>query len=417
LSRRCCFALLSILGVASCVGEVEVQDAWGSDGGQADTSEPGTVETTAVDDPACADVSAIFQRCTGQSEIKILRCTPELIAFIKQADCSALKEMTGDMTLPSSPAADVAGVVHRTVVNVQNGTRQILLAGPQCDTLISEANALAQWAKRVNETPDQVPNSCTRDSSGAYVIDISRIAPRFVYNMEGTYAAENGPNCFNAALVGTGVLDRLTYMHDLEARFWLTAPEQVCKPATQASPGDLIMIRNHESRSEVHGMIYVTPTLVFSKDGMRKQFGYGLQDADSVYAIYNNKNTVPLKCRVNGTPDATACPIYANLYTCTPASTWLKAHPTYTNSSLSSNTIMAKSKVYSIQQILQEAAFHRTDMAKAYTATLNWPIMLNAAANELKYASTQAERFFWTMVQEQVRSLGVQHALWFDNQQ
>jgi hypothetical protein len=75
--------------------------------------------------------------------------------------------------------------------------------------------------------------------------------------------------------------------------FWMTSPLcQERKPDESPAPGDIIAIRD-DTGGEVHGFIYLTGDLAYSKNGYAQGTRYELQSPKKVFDVYD----VPVDCQ------------------------------------------------------------------------------------------------------------------------
>jgi len=172
----------------------------------------------------------------------------------------------------------------------------LTLTGGDCASLEARAGALAAWAGELGEKPG-APGFC-----GCYgdacSMDVSAAAPAFVARMHGVKAGRWGPNCWNAALVAGKLLAEPRFASPEEMTFWTASPAcRALSAGEEPLPGDIIAIRE-ASGEEVHGFVYLTPDLSFSKNYLTAAAPYLLQPPAAVYAEF----PVEEACRLPGAP-------------------------------------------------------------------------------------------------------------------
>jgi hypothetical protein len=230
----------------------------------------------------------------------------------------------------------------------------IVLESSSCDLLNPQSAALIQLSKRVGEAPAATVPACQCQGDECSV-RIDPIAPSVLQKMEDVVADFDGPNCWNTSLVVDQLVPNFRYANEAEMKFWLNSP--LCRELDEQeipSPGDIIEIRNSNQR-EIHGFIYLTPTMGFSKDGMRSGSPYFLQTQEEIYDIYQ----VPDTCR-RAHGFKAGCAFYANYYTC-------QTYSKYTTSltpMASSNFIAVQKQIDNLEQEVSELALHGRHMTQ-----------------------------------------------------
>jgi hypothetical protein len=132
----------------------------------------------------------------------------------------------------------------------------------------------------------------------------NRVAP-----LVGKFAALNGPNCWDGALLAAGLVSGVRHVDYDEFSAWLSSPlcEEVEEKSARA--GDIVALRRARLdgrlvpfpyTAEIHGYYLVAPGLAFTKNGTMKTDGYQLQDTASIHANYERVNKKD--CRMLGLP-------------------------------------------------------------------------------------------------------------------
>lgn len=101
--------------------------------------------------------------------------------------------------------------------------------------------------------------------------------------LNGVVSYHDGPNCFNATLIGMGYLQQIAFSDGLEMRYFL---ERYCLPRNGApQPGDVLLLS--QSNSLTHGALYLGEEKIFEKYSVAGRFGQFRNNAfkDSILAI------------------------------------------------------------------------------------------------------------------------------------
>lgn len=141
---------------------------------------------------------------------------------------------------------------------------------------------LAKWTEKTNKKCDI--DSVTYDQGLNCKVNISKCVPDHVLKYEGLNPQEHGPNCWNLAMVMTGIIPYMRYSTPQEMAFFMDAP--LCrplKPYEKRKTGDIGAIRNSSDRKDIHGFIHISEDLVYSKNGNNKDnYPYKVQNFDSM---------------------------------------------------------------------------------------------------------------------------------------
>lgn len=184
--------------------------------------------------------------------------------------------------------------------------KQILMKAKTCEELQTHAASIVQWTKMTSNTLYEIPECFC--SSHSCQMDVGRISP-YIVKALSTYdsgfamsSAYDGPNCFNAALVATNTLPKLSYTHPYEMTAFLQS--SLCEEKAVGEPlvpGDILVVRDQRQEYlEIHAGIYISDTLAFSKYGESSlmPYAYGLNVAKS-YGVQDQACK-----RVQGVPKA-----------------------------------------------------------------------------------------------------------------
>lgn len=233
----------------------------------------------------------------------------------------------------------------------EDGT--LVLSSPGCAILERQAAALAEWRGRLGESA-RAPGACRCGAQGCSIA-VGPVAPDFVSSYHGARAGRWGPNCWNAALVSSKILSVPGFTPPAEMTFWMESP--LCSPLGAGEvprPGDIIAIRD-QAGEEVHGFVYLTEELSFSKNRLTAASAYALQSPRDVYGEF----PVPDACRRPGAK-APDCPARADYFRCSSWEDYLRSSAL----TLPEDYLRAVAAVSEVERAVHELAFRwKTDPA------------------------------------------------------
>ncbi len=209
------------------------------------------------------------------------------------------------------PGFSAAEELRPQVTVSRDAAGALVLAGADCAVLERQAAALADWRMRLHEEAG-TPDVC-RCAAETCSMRVTAAAPDFVNLTHGTKAGRWGPNCWNTALVSGKILPARSFTSPAEMTFWMKSP--LCRALREGElprPGDIIAVRD-QAGEEVHGFIYLTPELSFSKNYLTAAAPYALQSPDEVYGEF----PVAESCRVPGT-SGPGCVTRSDYFRCSP---------------------------------------------------------------------------------------------------
>lgn len=131
-----------------------------------------------------------------------------------------------------------------------------------------------------------------------------------VSKRDGTSSHISGPNCWNGALYGTGVVPTLRFMHPDE---WLLHIQEHCAEVLVPEKGDLGRIF-HSIDGEVHGFIHLDKETIFAKHGENSQHGYQVMSYEEMLDQYGRTRN----CRMSNSTEP-ECFHQMKYYRCTKA--------------------------------------------------------------------------------------------------
>lgn len=195
------------------------------------------------------------------------------------------------------------------IVRSKNGS--ISLIGPSCQELTKQEQAIREWSEFYGEIPGSLIAPVEIPNENRCILNISNSVPSVVPALQDFKNAHNGPNCWNTALRLSGLVQFTRFSTPEELKFWLDS--SYCRELSESEkslPGDIIEIR--APNEEIHGMIYLSEDLVFSKNTSGKSSPYGIQRSSLIYQNFRVDNT---QCKkVQGSPST--CTRWANHYRC-----------------------------------------------------------------------------------------------------
>jgi hypothetical protein len=146
----------------------------------------------------------------------------------------------------------------------------------ECSQIKSNIDSIKQWTLSRSAPCSEDPK-ISADTANKYCrADVSSCLPPEVISYSAKEAFVNGPNCWNLAMVMSGVLPALRYSTAEEMAFFMNSP--LCrqlKPGEKKRPGDIGAIRTDDK--EFHGFMWVSDDIVFSKNGFDRNAPYALQ--------------------------------------------------------------------------------------------------------------------------------------------
>lgn len=176
---------------------------------------------------------------------------------------------------------------------IQRQNDRLNLKG-SCKEVSEIAESLAKWTLNTGEDKT-CPIGSFKPKSGLLSwsdcnFDITDCVPNHVLKYEGVRSKNEGPNCWNLALVMKGVLPALRYSTPEEITFFLNSP--LCRQLKHGEdrlPGDVGALRVVKEGQEVehHGFIYISDKISYSKNGASVTSPYKLQSLEKVYRVYH----------------------------------------------------------------------------------------------------------------------------------
>ncbi|MBC7396776.1 MAG: hypothetical protein H7333_04965 [Bdellovibrionales bacterium] len=177
---------------------------------------------------------------------------------------------------------------------------KIWLRGPDCDSLKPQVAAFALWKLKSGEAAASPAPSCACQGTHCKV-EVTQALPAFTKKVLGIFPENDGPNCWNTALVSAGILPHLRGTEADEFKYWMSSP--LCtelKAGEKPEAGDVMAIRSSYGSTEEHAFIYGTEELSFSKKTFEAAEPYRMLSTDEIYGRPFN---VKRECRALGRTD------------------------------------------------------------------------------------------------------------------
>lgn len=201
-------------------------------------------------------------------------------------------------------------------VSLKQVSNDFVLVGVSCESLATQAKALASWSKTKSKAECQcLKNQCE--------LVVTELIPSFAKKTNGVCTVNSGPNCWNTALISSGVLSSQRYTTPEEMKFWMSSP--LCKKRESPDkprPGDIVAIRGGAGSYSVdlHGFVYISDELSFGKNGPEINDPYEFKKTSEVFKV----NQIPKECQTSRHSD---CLKWAEYYQCESMESYLAQNP------------------------------------------------------------------------------------------
>lgn len=162
-------------------------------------------------------------------------------------------------------------------IRVERDHSQNLWLSGSCYDLKSGIDSIKKW----NHSAEQCP--VVRQSDNNCQANISKCLPSFVQNTHGKYPKSWGPNCFNLAFLSSNLNEELRYIDEFETQKIL---KDHCSPVSEndRKPGDIGII--YENGVIFHAFVWISQSLVFTKNGATEGVPYTLSSWTSLKSFY-----------------------------------------------------------------------------------------------------------------------------------
>jgi hypothetical protein len=160
---------------------------------------------------------------------------------------------------------------------------KLVLNGATCDEVNRQLLQLEKWTHPTSGGRCSSPNAS--DTASGCSAEITQCVPQHVQDYHGVHPLHEGPNCFNLVMVNTGVMPYLVETSAEEMAYYKKSP--LCRKLgarEQKKPGDVGSILS--GTGELHGFIYVTDKLAYSKNGLDPKEPYQLTSLQEISDLY-----------------------------------------------------------------------------------------------------------------------------------
>ncbi|MFS4458609.1 hypothetical protein [Bdellovibrio sp. HCB2-146] len=227
---------------------------------------------------------------------------------------------------------------------------RLFLRDNDCSLLINSVMSLKKWTEATEGRSACSSISRTNLVKGCE-IDITDCVPAHVLKYQGVAAKEEGPNCYNLALVMKGILPALRFSPSDEMSFYMRPP--LCRALNdneQRKPGDVGAIREAGINAEVHGFIYIDENVAYTKNGNEIQ-PYMLDSFKELvkgYALTENP-----ACWTSAKSKPPECKKTVSYFRCDSMEDYLKKNP-----DLSPEILKIFDQVENFEECLSDSAVH-----------------------------------------------------------
>jgi hypothetical protein len=180
-----------------------------------------------------------------------------------------------------------------------------LILNDNCDEINLRMAELKKWTQSLENRECSFGELKESSSGGNCIVDVSDCLPDYVQKYHGLSPSDSGPNCWNLSLVMAGLLPAIRESSDKEWDFYLSSP--LCRELDPNEPlkmGDLgsIEARGEDNKSHIHGFIYVSSEMVYSKNGLSISSPYKLQPLKNMNEVYEIGEMPEGECRYHCGP-------------------------------------------------------------------------------------------------------------------
>lgn len=263
------------------------------------------------------------------------------------------------------------------------------MSSPKCDELKAEVEALRNWTQSLGESTQCHPNYNANEESKKCEVEISGCIPGHVKLFHENKPKFRGPNCWNLSLTMSKIIPSMRYSQPKEMSFYMRAP--LCrglKNGEAREAGDIGVIRRVNDRkllrpasfAEIHGFIYVSSKLAYSKNGMGEFIPFLLQDLDTVI----NKYKVPQRseCRNNELNTDSKCGISLAYYRCDEMNKYLDGHKDIPKEVLSEFRVIEGFEGFLEKQTMKDRSFPKDSQNNLIKSIKNLTKFVNDESDE-----------------------------------
>lgn len=238
---------------------------------------------------------------------------------------------------------------------------KIILQASTCSQVKEITESLIKWTENAQEKNICPPFSQVHEiKNGNCEFDITKCIPSQVAKYQGVTPKFHGPNCWNSALVASGILPFLRQTTEEEFVYYMNSP--LCKKlknGEQKRPGDIGAIRGlyDGEKHEMHGFIYISEKIAYSKNSGLSWDSYALQPLENVYERYPIAENE--QCRQNEFELSSECMSGVLFFRCISMSEYLQK-----NEDIPNEIIKAVKDVNNFEECLQARMINGNNLSE-----------------------------------------------------
>lgn len=209
---------------------------------------------------------------------------------------------------------------------------RVILQAKSCSEIQPEVNKLSIWSK---STDNSCEASTISVSGSPCKADVSKCIPKVL--LENHYRDDykamkflgpgsdfSGPNCWNFALMLSGILPALRFTPPEEMTYFMNS--EFCQPVKNINdrePGDIGVIRANEDNKEMHAFVYISDKLALTKNGPSRYSPYLLQSTEEIQKIYKYESKCSYLSKTYGS-DIEKCKGHVEYFRCSSLDEYLE---------------------------------------------------------------------------------------------
>jgi hypothetical protein len=247
----------------------------------------------------------------------------------------------------------------------------------KCEGIKEKIAGIISLSQKLENRSDKIPD-IREESAGMCSADITNIIPKRILELHDRTTAYPGANCWNTSLYTNKIVQSRRATAESEMTYWMNSP--LCrelKANEPEIPGDIIAVRSagEDYILEMHGFVYLTKDFSFSKSGFDIQFPYEFVSSEYVYQTfalgdYGDYKANPECRKVEGRPDTSKCPVFANIYRCMSYDQYLGS----TNFKNKNSYLKIDQKLLALEKEVSDAAAISRNFTKEKGIELNTEI-------------------------------------------
>lgn len=203
---------------------------------------------------------------------------------------------------------------------------RLILKDNDCERLKRAQTSLKFWTESLNKKRSCPPLEKIRNDGTSCQADITDCVPEHVKTYQGISTEMQGPNCWNLSLVMKEILPGLRYSTAEEMAFYMRPP--LCrelKNNQKRLPGDVGAIRgifDGQVDEEIHGFLYISEDLAYSKNGFKNDAPFEIQPLTKMFDLYEVSKGD--ECRQNSINFNSKCKNVVSYFRCDSMESYLK---------------------------------------------------------------------------------------------